>query len=144
MTFPNVTAGVGELIAEQFISIRQADRLPSIVMQVVDEFGTPIDLTDKTAWLVVRKIESGNGGGTWGIPRQTLIFDYEQGVVVYDWQESDTATSDPGTYELVIEIRFANGDLDFTVPTRRDSFIVVRSAVVDISGVVFDGPPLIG
>ena len=129
MTFPNVSAGVGEVIAEQTLFIRQGDRLPSLVMQVVDEFGDAIDLTDRTAWLVTRPTETAQGGGLWGTPRETVIFDREEGVVVYDWQQIDTINASPGLYELIVEIRYLDGSTDFTAPTRRDTFIGVRSDV---------------
>ena len=130
MTFPIVSLGVGDVAGGTTISLRQGDRLPSLVMQVTDEFGDSINLVGFTAWLVTRRVESADGAGLWGTPLETLILDPPNGVVVYDWQPEDTENASPGIYELVVEIRDgATGEHAYDVPTRRDTFLSLRSDV---------------
>jgi len=128
MTFPNVQAGVGELIAEQTLYIRQGDQLPSLVMQIVDEFGDPINIVGKQAWLTLRVTDQFGTETDWGNPRETLILDPANGIVVYDWQPGDTDSSNPGTYELTIDIT-DSGTPDFITPTRRDTYIGLRPEI---------------
>lgn len=126
--FPFSTLREVNLAQTQTLRIRQGDRLPTLVAQIVDDLGEIIDLTGHTAWLSTRKTESANGGGDWSGQRQTLIIDYQEGLISYDWQVDDTLTADPGTYELNVAIvSDATGHTVVTVPTNRDTFLVVRS-----------------
>ena len=128
--FPNTGLKEQNLAQTQYLRLRQGDRLPTLVAQIVDDLGEIIDLTGHTAWLSTRKTQSADGGGNWSNQRQTLIIDYLQGLISYDWQEDDTLTSDPGTYEFNVSIvSDATGETVVTVPTNRDTFLVVRSKV---------------
>jgi hypothetical protein len=126
--FPNNMPREENLAQTQVLRIRQGDRLPTLVAQIVDDLGEIIDLTGHTAWLSTRKVQSANGGGNWSNQRQTLIIDYVAGLISYDWQKEDTFTSDPGTYEFNVSIvSDATDEVVVTVPTNRDTFLVVRS-----------------
>ncbi len=139
-TFTNKPPLEENLAQTQILRIRQADRLPTLVVQLVDDMGDPIDLIGHSAWLAVRKEQSANGGGSWSEPRQTVIIDYSQGIMSYDWQEVDTATSDPGIYELSVTIRSDETDESVvTAPTHRDTYVSIRSSVVPDQGVVLMG-----
>lgn len=127
MTFPNVF-NEANLARTQTLKIRQGDRLPQILAQVVDEFGVPQDLTGKTAYLSVQKELSGNGAGSWGLSVQALIIDPVKGQISYDFQESDTADSDPGVYELIVTIYdISTDEIEYSAPTNRDTYIALSS-----------------
>lgn len=134
MPFPSRDSGVGEVLQTQTLTIRQGDRLPSIVVQVIDEFNEAVALTGQDAYLAIRRIESGDGGDIWNDPIQTLILDEAQGIVSYDWQLVNTEAALPGTYEFVVNlVDRTTGKLDLTVPTTRDTFIAIRPSVVEIT-----------
>jgi hypothetical protein len=134
-TWPNNTTVEENLARTQYLTLRQGDRIPTLVAQVVDDEGDIIDLTGHTAWLSTRKVESANGGGNWSNDRQTLIIDYVNGLISYDWQIEDTLFVDPGTYELNLSIvSDATGEVVVTVPTNRDTFLIIRSSSVPNQG----------
>jgi hypothetical protein len=129
--FPNNVPLEANLAQTQYLTIRQGDRLPTLAAQIVNDKGEAIDLTDHTAWLSTRKVGAATGAGPWSNMRQTLIINYVEGIISYDWQIEDTLTTDPGDYELNVSvISDATGEIVVTVPTNRDTFLVVRTSVV--------------
>jgi hypothetical protein len=117
---------------EQNLTIRKGDRLPTFIVQILGEFNDPIDLTGCRAFGSLRRVSSGEGGSAWGGGIEMLVLDSVQGIVSYDWQEFDTAFAFPGKYEISIVLRDAvTGQQKFTVPTERNTYIDIRSSVVD-------------
>ncbi len=136
MSFPNVTFGEENLAKTQTITLRQGDRLPTLVAQVVDDLGDVVDLSGQTAWLSSRRIESSVGGGSWeGLSpwrgrKEMIVLTGTEGIVQYDWQVFDTALAEPGVYELVVTLVSDATGLDlFTTPSKRTAFLNVRSQV---------------
>lgn len=116
-------------IDEQILTLRQGDRLPSLVAQVVDEFGIAVDLTGYTINASFRRESSGFGGGDWESYLPVSVLDRVNGVVSYDWQETDTLSKTPGRYELVMVLTDASS-IKLTVPTERNAYVVIRSKVI--------------
>ena len=108
-------------IDEQNLTLRQGDRLPSLVAQIVDEFGIAVDLTGYTINASLRRESSGFGG--------VSVLDRVNGVVSYDWQETDTSSQAPGRYELVM-VLIDVSSIKLTVPTERNAYITIRSKVI--------------
>ena len=130
MSFPNQGFGEENLAKTQTLELRQGDRLPTLVVQVVDDLGNIIDLTDRTAWLSVRRVQSGEGASPWGGRRQAAITDAVNGIITYDWQPFDTEFAPPGTFELILTvIDNATGQDILTAPTRSNPVLVIRSLV---------------
>jgi len=133
MTFPIPPTGIGSVIATRTLSIRRGDRLPSIVVQIIDEFGTPVDITGYQAWISFRRLETSDGAGPWGLGIQTIISDETQGIISYDWQLEDTLGALPGTYEFVVSmVDPITKIVEFTAPTTRDTFVAIRSSILPI------------
>lgn len=116
-------------IDEQNLTLRQGDRLPSLVAQIVDEFGIAVDLTGYTINASLRRESSGFGGGDWQSYLPVSVLDRVNGVVSYDWQETDTLSQAPGRYELVM-VLIDVSSIKLTVPTERNAYITIRSKVI--------------
>jgi len=151
MSFPNVTFGEENLAQTQTITLRQGDRLPTLVAQVVDDLGGVIDLTGQTAWLSSRRVESAAGGGTWDDSgtwsgrREMIVLSGTEGIVQYDWQVFDTALAKPGVYELIVTLVSDATGLDlFTTPSKRTTFLDVRSQVHERTNMLLAEPVLQG
>jgi len=113
-------------IGEDRLIYRQLDRLPGLLLRIVDGFGEPIDLTPFTVELSTRRISgvaTSNDG--WTVPRQCTIRDPLEGLIFYDIQPDDTNTN-PGEFEL-IAIMLEQGRRVATAPTHPNTFIQVNS-----------------
>jgi hypothetical protein len=113
-------------IGDNRLIYRQQDRLPGLLMRIVDGFDTPVDLTEFTVALSLRRISGVHGRrGGWSEPRQCTIRDPLTGLIFYDMQPEDTNT-DPGEFEL-LAILYDQGQRVASAPTRPDAFIQVNS-----------------
>ena len=116
-------------IAEQNLTLRQGDRLPSLVAQIVDEFDIAVDLTGYDINASLRRESSGFGGGDWQSYLPVSVLDRINGVVSYDWQGSDTSSLAPGRYELTM-VLIDVSSIKITVPTERNAYVTIRSRII--------------
>ena len=84
--------------------IKQGDTLPIFAVQLLDDNGTPIDLTSCTVQLWVE--------GMGDNPKTMTV--YDNAVVTYQFSKEETKNF--GTYVAEIRIIYNNGDI-ITLPT---------------------------
>jgi len=84
--------------------IKQGDTLPIFAVQLLDDNGTPIDLTSCTVQLCVE--------GMGDNPKTMTV--YDNAVVTYQFSSEETKNF--GTYLAEIKVLFSNGDI-ITLPT---------------------------
>jgi hypothetical protein len=131
-------------IGEQNLVLRQGDRLPSLVAQVVDEFGVIVDLTPYTVVNAsLRRVSSGQGGDDWESYLPLTVLDPVVGIVKYDWQEFDTAFRTPGRYDLAMVLSDGTG-IKITIPTERNAYITIRSRVAPLENFILATPAVQG
>ena len=114
----------------QRLRMRATDRLPSIIAQIVDDQGVPVDLTDSRVYLTTRRVAGVSDperGYEWSNILQVLIVDPPIGVIYYDLQPGDT-DANPGEFELMVLVIFPDGT-QLNVPTVSNCRIVVRDSV---------------
>ena len=120
--YHQITEGIGE----QHVHYVRGNRLPSLVAQIVDEFGVPLDLTDRKVRLSLRRTAGiVENTADWVTERDVLVQDAASGSIYYDVQPGDMDTN-PGEFELVIKVYDASDNLLLTVPTERDVFVIIR------------------
>ena len=128
---PIVEAGIQE------VHLRKGDRLPGLLMKIVDDFREPVPLTGLRVYITLRRVEGvENITGTWLPLREIQIRDAAQGIVFYDVQDYDTAFN-PGRFEVIVVLVDATTlERVLTVPTRREAYISMNSNVLvgDIVG----------
>ena len=109
------TPTLADPLPVQLLTLRQGDRLSSFAMIIEDEYGTGLDLTDARCYLTLRP-------ATPTLTEKMLeraelnIDDALTGQVSYDWQLNDTLETQPGNYDILIEVEYANGTV-ITVPS---------------------------
>lgn len=132
---------MGRLIAPDFLpigpqelSIRAGDRLPSLVAEIIDDQGRPVALSGgDRVFLSTRRLTGVPVvGNDWQVAREVLIIDRPDARWYYDFQSYDTDTN-PGLFELVVLIKFANGT-ELTAPTRSNCRVHVRDKVRPVIG----------
>lgn len=115
------------------IELRRGDRLPSIVVQLVDDQNVPIDLTGAAVFVTARR-RTGKPiapwYNSWTTGRQCLIIDAPNGIVYYDLQPADTVTN-PGQFDLACLIRFGDGS-EITVPTEPETTVELGDQIGDM------------
>ena len=112
---------------------RASDTLPSLVVQVVDDDGDPVDLTGARAWFSTRRLSGVvDESWEWGPGIEVLIANPAEGILYYDMQPGDTDTN-PGLFELTAIIKFADGT-ELTVPTNESAELTIRDAPDRIVG----------
>jgi hypothetical protein len=93
------------------IKLRVGDRLPSLVLQLLDDENIPIDLATAKVYVMTRR-RSGEPLDPWGygwtVGKECLIIDAANAVVYYDLQPFDTVTN-PGQFDLACYVRYADG-----------------------------------
>jgi len=118
-------------LGPQQLVYRRGDTLPGIVIELLDDRGAAINLTDTTCWLSTRRVSGiPHHGNEWGPPRQVLIVDAENGVIYYDVQRADTDVP-PGEFELAVVISEAG--LEVSVPTQpKGAKLVIRDRAENV------------
>ena len=116
-------------LGPQRLSLRAGDRLPGLIMQILNDRGDPVSLVNAVVFLSMRRVsgEPGWSGWDWTPARQVLIVQPTNGVIYYDVQPFDTDTN-PGEFELALRVEFADG-ISFTAPTKSNARVYVRDKV---------------
>jgi len=110
----------------EMIAYRSGDSLPGIIMEIVTEVETPVDLTDKRVLFKTRRIR-GKGTTDWNTGVEVSIIDPVNGRVYFDVDTEDTRCT-IGEWELIAQVYELNGiDVLFTAPTKSKTFIHVTS-----------------
>lgn len=94
--------------------LKRGDTLPSIVSELRDGRGAPVNLTGASVKFVYRSAAA--GGAT--VQRTATVVDAGRSIVRYDFVSGDTLTA--GTYKAEWEVTF-DGGAKLTFPN--DSFI---------------------
>src|SRR4051812_26453310 len=106
--------------------MRAGDRLPMLGLALEDDGGTPLDLTDARATLMLRH-QDGLDALTIAHPGldvrdgwlllPALVYDAPNGVVLYDWPAAETESLRIGVLELMVEVVWPATGEKVTVPT---------------------------
>ena len=122
----------------QQLVIRKGDRLPSFVARIVDEDGVPFQLADTdmvtmrlTRIAPLSAAEPLNDASWTTGDRIVATVPDVPGAIRFDWQPGDVSM-DPGTFEVTVTVDDGAG-VRTTVPTYRQTFLVVRPSVPDPS-----------
>lgn len=119
------------------IGLRRTDRLPALVMKLVDDTDNAIDLTDATVWVFARRrtgVPIAPINNDWTTGKQCLIIDAVNGTVYYDIQELDTRTN-PGDFDVACLIRFSD-NTEVVVPTESTATVTIGDEIGGQTGVV--------
>lgn len=116
---------------ESRLEMRVGDRLPQFSAQALDEFGDPINVTGYRAWLQLAATDS---DVAFGVPSpfvtECSITSPTLGTVRYDWPQHIVDAAHPSIINVSVRfVQIADPDISFEVPTRRDSYIVMRPTV---------------
>jgi hypothetical protein len=85
--------------------IKSGDTSPSLIVTLVDDTETPVNLNGANVAIRMRAVE---GGALVIDAPADVIGDPRDGVVSYDWQPSDT--DDVGRFEVEFEVTYISGD----------------------------------
>lgn len=98
-------------------SIKQGDTSPSLKVQLQDEDGAPVDITNTNVKFHMRSAETNN----LVIDEVAVIDDAVNGKVSYDWREGNTRAI--GRFNAEFEVTYANDAVE-TFPN--DSYIIIK------------------
>jgi Protein of unknown function (DUF4038)/Putative collagen-binding domain of a collagenase len=135
---PSVDTTSGYVLGEW--QMRRGDRLPMLSVIIQDDAGLAVDLTDGTAYLMLRaedgseelELPAGHPPVTYNngwLVLQAYIQDPLNGVVVYDWPDAQTAGLTVGVDELMVSVHFPNGS-SISAPSDREARLIVRPALL--------------
>ena len=98
-------------------SIKQNDTSPAIQATLQDYEGNPINLLGATVRFHMKSL-----GGNLKIDRPVSITDSANGVILYEWQASDTDVA--GTYYAEFEVTYSDSSVE-TFPNTDNIAIII-------------------
>ena len=114
-----------ERIGVQRQHMRRNDTLPGLVCQIVDEYDTPIDLTDAYVEISARRVSgSMMHNPDWTAPFTAQVTSELDGLIYYDFQPGDMAV-DIGEFELVATVYDSVGNVMVSAPTAGTTYLEV-------------------
>ena len=125
------TQVIGDPLPIQTVTLRQGDRLSGFAVQIEDDFGQVLDLTDARAYLTLLPLSATMTDPDPMFDRVELTIELPttSGIVSYDWQASETMSARPGVYEVRISIEYGTGNVIVVPSSDQAAVIKLRSSI---------------
>jgi uncharacterized protein YfaS (alpha-2-macroglobulin family) len=105
------------MTAEVDFGLREGDTSPPLRVELQDDTGTPVDLTNASVSFQLYPVSE----TTATVDSSATVTDAQNGIVEYQWQTGETDTA--GYYNAVFKVEYQSGTIE-TFPNNQ--FIVVK------------------